>query len=290
MKLSQAKKKEEVTMSYNKPSLTAAKIAIVLAVILLVLSVLVLILLSAKPAQGASLTTSPLPVEYSTKCLSGKEIEVPVYNPNQYQGHLEIWLDGVEAVDDFPNGGSIITYTLNINDGGFARLHNVEIKFWAYDLFQWESTTVGPCEVGWTRSCENLGLVEVDTETDWVNDVQLIHPSQSKVFSAPANAEYTLINQGWQWRDSNENQDNESHLLSTPFGDVLVPDLGGGNDLTYWYDMLLAPLGDTTTFTATVSFAGDSSTNGSHWSHTKIFWCGASTQNYLYLPEILIFK
>lgn len=124
---------------------------------IIILIILGLSLLARYPYDVYS---EPQPVVWEATCQ-----EVVVTNNNQYEGHLEIWVDSQEKYDDYIPGGTTKIYNLGLIDGV---THTIRINFWAYSLGQFESTIIGPC--GFISPPPSLSVVILN---DFLNNLFL---------------------------------------------------------------------------------------------------------------------
>lgn len=137
-----------------------------------------------------------------------------------------------------------------------------------------------PPDIGHPRTCSDFGKTTVYAEPDWIELLMRTDPPVSREFNRPQNSDFAVVNAGWQWFEGNPGpvQTNEVHKLETDIGQLQVPDYGDNNTegLTFWSGYLTGNLTDN--LNATVSFAGDDSSQGSHFSHVIVEWCEAKTE------------
>ena len=119
----------------------------------------------------------------------------------------------------------------------------------------------------------------------WDTHIMLGDDPQVHSFSPPSgtvgDTEEVEIRTYWQWSGSyNQNQHNEDHRVTTPFGISQCRDLG--DEELEGQSLVCSPGPGTLSgnwtqadgdLEVTVAFAGDDSSPGSHYSRVSIWWC-----------------
>jgi hypothetical protein len=258
--------------------------------------ILLVATLSSAALAGGDPPHPPLDPEWKAECATHDEATITVTNTNDYAGHLIISVDGEEIYSDYPLGGAVITRVVEFIDGGFARIHEVEIDFWAYDLFFWDMKDI-VCERGYQRSCQDLGYYPASdqpTEQYWHELLMSIPPYQvfTNTFENDGNATYFVATLGWQAFCGDppcERQEHEEHVTIFDGGMThLTPDLGDKQELgddTYWTSVVTGTLNGN--LLAEMQHAGPGLTPESHIGHVYVNLCvEAPDDEIVFIPFV----
>lgn len=194
-------------------------------------------------------------------------------NSNSYEGaqSVDVYIDGEKvAVMNVPAlgaGKSAVLGTVATPDNG-SFTWKVDGSKNCIDEGSYHEVNSDP------TTCEDLELVTLKTEEDWVQDIWRGKGPYTKNFTKPENATLALVNTGWEWTGGLlQFQRNEIHTISSTLGTTTSMDYGNEElaGKTVWFDVMSGAAAD---LELVLSFAGDNSSPGSHNSHAIVSWCG----------------